>query len=47
LTVNNLAASDERTGERSRTVRFEFPKSATAANSAIGGKYFGGSSFVG
>jgi hypothetical protein len=44
---NNLFTSDERMGAISRTFRLEFPKSATAANSAIGGNNFGGSSLVG
>jgi hypothetical protein len=40
---NNLFTSDERTGEKSRTVTLLFPKSATASNSATGATIFAGS----
>jgi hypothetical protein len=41
--LNNLFTSEERTGEKSRTVALLFPKSATASNSATGATTFDGS----
>jgi hypothetical protein len=40
---NNLFTSDERIGEKSRTMALLFPKSATASNSAMGETIFDGS----